>query len=90
MLYGKPLAYVPTELLLPVQRKLLAMPHGSDFSTYGAISVLPWMVVCDRASSMLVKAVLPPVRVRLPPVGPSQAIGSGVAEGEVEESKKDL
>ena len=65
LLYGKPVLQMPASFLSPMQR-FMSMPHGSAFSQYGAIAVIPWMLLCDRASNMLLQAVLPPGRAALP------------------------
>ena len=57
-LYSRPLVHLPPEVLSPMQR-WLAMPHGKSFSAYGAIAVLPWLLLCDRASGMVARAMLP-------------------------------
>ena len=60
ILFGRPLAYLPPDALN--MARWLAMPHGKKFSVYGAIAVIPWMLLCDRASGMLVRAMLPAYR----------------------------
>ena len=81
LFYGKPLVHVLPEILTPMQR-MLSMPHGKAFSQFGAVAVLPWMLVCDRAGSMLVQAVFPARRRPLPP--PSRTAAGSEAELQAE------
>ena len=74
LLYGRPVVHLPPEILSPMQR-WLALPHGRDFSSFGAIAIMPWLLLCDRAGSALVRAVLPARRAS---VAATRAAGSSV------------
>ena len=89
-LYGRPLVHLPPEILSPMQR-WLAMPHGKSFSAYGAIAVLPWLLLCDRAGGMMARTLLPAHKLqcgdrgtakRVPSLASSQ--GDLLAEGKKE------
>ena len=89
-LYSRPLVHLPPEVLSPMQR-WLAMPHGKSFSAYGAIAVLPWLLLCDRAGGMMVRTLLPARKLqcggrgtatRVPSLASSQ--GDLLAEGKKE------
>lgn len=60
-LYGKPLIYAPPEVLAPFGR-MLAMPHGKAFIEFGAVAIVPWMMICNRASNTLAQALFPTSR----------------------------
>jgi len=82
VLYGRPLIHLPPDVLVMTER-YMAMPHGESFSAYGAIAVIPWMFLCDRACGMLARAMLP--ARRLVGVPTNKAMGEGktglMAEG---------
>ena len=80
---------MPPELLFPMHR-FLSLPHGQEFSKYGAVAVLPWMMVCDRAGNMLVQAVLPPARIFAPAAAEGPTRGVLASSGEQSEAKKEL
>eukprot|EP00955_Chlamydomonas_euryale_P112399 366130-Chlamydomonas_euryale.AAC.26 len=56
--YGQPLVYVDVDELSPMTR-MLSMPHGQSFSRFGAIAVIPWMILSNKATSMLSEAIVP-------------------------------
>ncbi len=85
-LYGRPLIHLPPEVLSPMQR-WLSMPHGKLFSAYGAVAVVPWLLLCDRGGSMLVRAMLParrPRSVGLPALAATRE-GGFLSEGKKEQ-----
>lgn len=91
--YGEPLVYADVAVMSPMNR-MLSMPHGKPFSAFGAIAVVPWMVLCNKATNMLCDAVVPTVVQLVVPLGrgvlaeerTSAASGSRTDDG----SKKDL
>jgi hypothetical protein len=56
--WGKALLHIPPNLTWPFNR-LLAFPHASNYLEVGAVTVLPWMAVCDRVSALLARVAFP-------------------------------
>ncbi|KAF8060543.1 SAMC1 [Scenedesmus sp. PABB004] len=56
--WGRALLHIPPALTWPFDR-LLAFPHASNHLDVGAVTVLPWVAVCDRASRALARALFP-------------------------------
>ena len=40
-------------------QRWLALPHGRNFSSFGAVAIVPWLLLCDRAGCALARAALP-------------------------------
>jgi hypothetical protein len=51
--------YVPPYWTWPFGR-LLAFPHASNYMDVGAITVIPWLTLCDRLSHAVARAAFPP------------------------------
>ncbi len=80
--YGQPLLYIAPEASKPLHR-MLAVPHGQTFSEFGAVAVIPWLFICNKATNFLVQAALP--------VASQRAATSKPRKGaEPVESKKEL
>lgn len=56
--WGKALLHIPPHLTWPFNR-LLAFPHASNYLEVGAVTVLPWVAMCDRVSSLLARVAFP-------------------------------
>jgi hypothetical protein len=56
--WGKALLHIPPHLTWPFNR-LLAFPHASNHLEVGAVTVLPWVAMCDRVSSLLARVAFP-------------------------------
>jgi hypothetical protein len=56
--WGKPLVTVPPDWTWPFGR-LLAFPHSSNYLEVGAITVIPWVTLCDRVSQAVARAAFP-------------------------------
>lgn len=56
--WGKALLHVPPHLTWPFSR-LLAFPHASNYLEVGAVTVLPWVTMCDRVSNLLARVAFP-------------------------------
>lgn len=56
--WGKALLHIPPHLTWPFS-KLLAFPHASNYLEAGAVTVLPWVAMCDRFSNLLARVVFP-------------------------------
>jgi hypothetical protein len=56
--WGKALLHIPPHLTWPFS-KLLAFPHASNYLEVGAVTVLPWVAMCDRFSNLLARVVFP-------------------------------
>lgn len=85
---------LPGEVVWPLGR-MLAFPHGKNFSTYGLIAAGPWVLLCSRAARAVVRTVFPqrsPVNVNAAAMSAAKtqadAIG-GVIQPVPAEVKKD-
>mmetsp|Transcript_39700 Transcript_39700/g.88210 ORF Transcript_39700/g.88210 Transcript_39700/m.88210 type:complete len:203 (+) Transcript_39700:100-708(+) len=87
IMWGKPLVALPPDLVWPMHR-MLSAPHGSSkLGAAGMVAVLPWLALCDRATTMLVQAALPSKRGEVS----EEEAGLGLSEDAGgDESKKDL
>ncbi len=56
--WGKALLHIPPHFTWPFS-KLLAFPHASNYLEVGAVTVLPWVAMCDRFSNLLARVVFP-------------------------------
>jgi hypothetical protein len=56
--WGKALLFIPPQLTWPFS-KLLSFPHASSYMEVGAVTVLPWVAMCDRLTSLLARVVFP-------------------------------
>lgn len=56
--WGKALLFIPPQLTWPFS-KLLAFPHASNYLEVGAVTVLPWVAMCDRLTNLLARVVFP-------------------------------
>jgi hypothetical protein len=58
-LWGRAVLYIPPRLSWPFGR-LLLFPHASGGALpAGAVTVVPWVALCDRASLLLARALFP-------------------------------
>lgn len=56
--WGKALLHIPPHFTWPFST-LLAFPHASNYLEVGAVTVLPWVAMCDRFSNLLARVVFP-------------------------------
>lgn len=56
--WGQALLHIPPHFTWPFNR-LLAFPHASNYLEVGAVTVLPWVAMCDRVSNLLARVVFP-------------------------------
>jgi hypothetical protein len=56
--WGKALVHIPPHLTWPFNR-LLAFPHASNYLEMGAVTVLPWVAMCDRFSALVARVAFP-------------------------------
>lgn len=57
-LWGRALLYIPPTLSWPFSR-LLLFPHASTALEAGAVTVVPWLTLCDRVSLLIARALFP-------------------------------
>ncbi|GBF97162.1 hypothetical protein Rsub_10349 [Raphidocelis subcapitata] len=57
-LWGRALLYIPPQLSWPFSR-LLVFPHTSSYMELGAVTVVPWVTLCDRVSLLIARALFP-------------------------------
>lgn len=83
--WGKALMHIPPHFTWPFNR-LLSFPHASTYLEGGAVTVLPWMAMCDRVSALLARVAFPQpsLDLRTQPLStvqeePEQQPGAGLA-----------
>ena len=82
---------LPVDVAWPLNR-MLSMPHGSTFSSFGQVAAVPWLMACSRATNMVVQAVFPPLVGKQPLAACAVAAGAGQEQehsADAEFSKKD-
>ncbi|KAK9812785.1 hypothetical protein WJX72_003669 [[Myrmecia] bisecta] len=55
--WGQPAAFINPEVMWPLGR-WLAAPHAAKLVGTGAVTVLPWLGLCKRASSAIASALV--------------------------------
>jgi hypothetical protein len=55
--WGEPVLLLGPDAVFPLGR-WLAAPHASALKGLGAVTALPWLALCQRASKAMVGAVL--------------------------------
>ena len=73
-LWGRALLYIPPRLSWPFSR-LLLFPHSGTAGLLeaGAVTVLPWVALCDRVSLLIARALFP-LRALEPRTRPLQTV----------------
>lgn len=66
--WGKPVLYLPPDALWPMGSSLCA-PHVWRYTGTGAVTILPWLGLCNGLGSLVARTAFPPVRA-----GPLPAI----------------
>jgi len=74
--WGQALMYVPPQLTWPVGG-LMAFPHGARQLGVGAVTVMPWLLLCNRVANMLAQMTFPQptLALRLQPLPPMPPLG---------------
>jgi len=71
-LWGRALLYIPPKLSWPFS-KLLLFPHASSYLEVGAVTVVPWVTLCDRVSLLIARSLFP-LRALEPRTKPLQTV----------------
>lgn len=85
-MWGQTVAHVPLHISSPFAY-LLAMPHGRSLSAFGGVALFPWLLLCDKASNALARALFPPRA----PLVQSRAVGaSSMQHGDSDANIQDV